>query len=129
MSDTDGLAFEQVAKNYYDWLHRFIDRKVDSHDTAEDILQDALLDAYRSLDTFRGEAQLLSWVLGIVRNKIRHHYRQKSSYSSQTAADETPVEELADDRGDPSQRLLRTQQMRYLAEIFEQLSPDISSAL
>jgi RNA polymerase sigma-70 factor, ECF subfamily len=42
---------------------------------AEDILQDALLKAYKALPNFRGEAQMSTWLTAIVKNTAREHLR------------------------------------------------------
>ncbi len=51
-------------------------RRITNRDEdAEDILQDALLKAYKALPNFRGEAQMSTWLTAIVKNTAREHLR------------------------------------------------------
>lgn len=42
---------------------------------AEDVVQEALVKAYRSLDRFRDDAAFRPWLLRIVANEARNHHR------------------------------------------------------
>src|SRR4051794_11935043 len=43
----------------------------------EDLTQETLLAAWRTLPQFRGESSLKTWVLGIARHKVEDHYRKR----------------------------------------------------
>lgn len=62
----DGWA-ERVL-GYTPVLLRFASAFTGNHADAEDLVQDAILRAYRSRDGFRGEASELSWLRRILRN-------------------------------------------------------------
>src|SRR5260370_35731870 len=42
-----------------------------------DLVQEALLAAWQGLPSFRGDANLRSWVLGIARHKVEDYYRRR----------------------------------------------------
>ena len=46
--------------------------------TAEDVVQDAFLRAYRGLDKFRGESQLSTWFFTILIREVRGHQRRSN---------------------------------------------------
>jgi RNA polymerase sigma-70 factor (ECF subfamily) len=46
-------------------------------DAVEDVMQEILLAAWRSLASFRGEAGLRSWFLGIAKHKLEDYYRKR----------------------------------------------------
>jgi len=46
-------------------------------DMVEDVMQEILLSAWRNLASFRREAGLRSWILGIARHKIEDYYRKR----------------------------------------------------
>jgi RNA polymerase sigma-70 factor (ECF subfamily) len=46
-------------------------------ETAEDLAQDALLEAWRQLPKFRGDSSLSTWVLGIAKHKVLNHLRKR----------------------------------------------------
>ena len=66
-----------------------------NHYDAEDIAQEVFIKVYRSLDRFRQDAQLTSWLYRIVMNACIDHRRRRGSAS-------TPLNEEAE------QRLLNT---------------------
>ena len=49
-----------------------------NHHDAEDIAQDVFIKVYRSLDRFRHDAQLTSWLYRIVMNACIDHKRRQS---------------------------------------------------
>ncbi|NVK04529.1 MAG: sigma-70 family RNA polymerase sigma factor [Flavobacteriia bacterium] len=71
-----------------DLLFRFAYQRTGSRETAEDLVQETLLSAFKSLDTFKEEASDRTWLMRILRNKIIDHYRktrtkQKDNEASQ----------------------------------------------
>jgi RNA polymerase sigma-70 factor (ECF subfamily) len=46
-------------------------------DLVEDLVQEVFLAAWQSLDKFRGDSSLRSWMLGIARHKVEDHYRSQ----------------------------------------------------
>lgn len=49
------------------------------HDDADDVLQNTLMKAWKSLDTFRGEAQLTTWLCRIAINESLDFVRHKQA--------------------------------------------------
>lgn len=46
---------------------------------AEDLVQETLLSAHKAAHNFRGEAQLTSWLISILKNKLIDYFRQQST--------------------------------------------------
>ena len=72
-----------------------------NHHDAEDIAQEVFIKVYRSLDRFRGDAQLSSWMYRIVMNACIDHRRrhtpagsapfgEEAEHRLQNTAEETP---------------------------------------
>lgn len=59
-----------------------------NHHDAEDIAQDVFIKVYRSLDRFRQEAQLTSWMYRIVMNACIDHRRRQRSDSNGAFGDD-----------------------------------------
>jgi len=111
---TQAQAFEQVVKQHQKMLYYHIRRMVHEHDDADDVLQNTFLKAWKSLDRFRGDAALRTWLYRIATNEALTYLSRKKrrnhtdisdiqddmrhSASAQAAA---PVE------GDKIQALLR----------------------
>lgn len=62
--------------DYGDYLYRFALSRVSDPALAKDLVQDTLLAGLRSLDRFRGEASVKTWLSGIMKNKVIDHYRK-----------------------------------------------------
>ncbi|MBW1886658.1 MAG: sigma-70 family RNA polymerase sigma factor [Deltaproteobacteria bacterium] len=71
------IAPERLVRDHWPRAYRHALRRLGDHHEAEDIAQEAMIAAYSSLDSFRGESTLSSWVLGITRNVIGHRLRRK----------------------------------------------------
>ena len=67
--DTRREAFTQVVEEFSEKLYWLIRKMVLSHDDANDVLQNTFLKAWSNLDTFRGDAKLLTWIYKIAHNE------------------------------------------------------------
>lgn len=67
--DTVRAAFTEVIKIYSEPLYWQIRRMVRSHDDANDLLQNTFMKAWGSLENFRGEARLSTWLYKIAINE------------------------------------------------------------
>jgi RNA polymerase sigma factor (sigma-70 family) len=73
----DKDAFGQLAERSQDIATRIALRMVANEDTALEIVQEALLEAYLSLDRLRDAGRFRSWLVGIVLNLCRSHLREQ----------------------------------------------------
>ena len=64
----DEAAFEQVVRQYGGRLLAVARRIVGTEEDARDVVQDAFLNAFRSLDRFEGNAKLSTWLHRIAVN-------------------------------------------------------------
>ena len=123
------LAFEKFVEQYYQWLLRFVSRKVANREQAEDLLHDALLDAHVGLQQYRGEATLSAWVLGVLSNKIRRHYRHQAHLPTILHEDALAYEEPMETKNDPSELLSQAQRIECLCRFVDALPEKIKLAL
>lgn len=61
-----------------DRLFRYALSRVRDSSAAEDLVQDTLVTALKARANFKGESSELTWLTGILRNKIFEHYRRQS---------------------------------------------------
>jgi RNA polymerase sigma-70 factor (ECF subfamily) len=73
----DPGAFEEMYKRYGSRLYTVAYRMTGSAADAEDLVQDIFLQAYRRLDTFRGEAALGTWLHRLAVNACLDFVRSK----------------------------------------------------
>ncbi len=66
---------EAIWQEFHDGLLAFIDRRVRSRETAEDILQRVMLQIHRHAGEIRRPEAIGAWVYEIARNAIADHYR------------------------------------------------------
>ena len=67
--DTARLAFGKVVEHYTQPLYWQIRRMVIDHDDANDVLQNTFIKAWTSIDNFRGDAKLSTWLYKIAINE------------------------------------------------------------
>ena len=61
-----------------DRLFRYALSRIRDESAAEDLIQDTLLTAFKAREKFKGESSELTWMIGILRNKIFEHLRRQS---------------------------------------------------
>ena len=64
----DGAAFHALVERHRAMVYRLAYQFAGNHYDAEDIAQDVFIKVFRSLDRFRYDAQLTSWLYRIVMN-------------------------------------------------------------
>lgn len=62
-------AFNRVIHMYSEQLYHQIRRMVPNHDDASDLLQNTFMKAWQSLEYFRGDAKLTTWLYKIAVNE------------------------------------------------------------
>ena len=61
-------AFGELVRRYQDRLYNTVYRLLDNAEDARDVVQDAFLSAYQSLDTFKGDSLFFTWLYRIAMN-------------------------------------------------------------
>jgi RNA polymerase sigma-70 factor (ECF subfamily) len=74
----DIAAFEALYTRYYDRLYRYCERRLHSHDEAEDATQEAFARAWRALPNFAGERRFYPWLSVIAGNICRDILRRRA---------------------------------------------------
>jgi RNA polymerase sigma factor (sigma-70 family) len=85
----DKEAFGCLIERYQTMAGRIALRMVNAQDTAQDLVQEAMLQAYLSLKDLRNEESFRSWLYGIVLNISKSHLRdeKRRSHSSEALND------------------------------------------
>lgn len=84
----DVRAFEALARRHQRALYRVAVRVLGDPGDAEDALQESLLDAWRHLDQFRGDAAFTTWMYRIVTNRCLAALRRPRPLPTARAAAE-----------------------------------------
>jgi RNA polymerase sigma-70 factor (ECF subfamily) len=117
-------AFGELVSRYQARLYNAAVRLVDSPEDAADVVQDAFLNAYQSLHTFKGDAEFFTWLYRIAFNTAISLKRKKRAVVSLDAGG--PDGKLEPD--DPSEyirpgaALERSEEEAQLRDALERLS-------
>ncbi|WP_169836054.1 sigma-70 family RNA polymerase sigma factor [Corynebacterium aquilae] len=74
----DEAAFDVLVKKHEHRMKRVARKWANAEEDTEDIVQEALLNAARKLESFRFEAKVSTWLHRLVVNSAHSYYRQKS---------------------------------------------------
>ena len=95
-SPDDGpVTPETVFRDYAPRIFHIARRMLGNDADAEDVTQDVLVQVIRKLDTFRGDAQLTTWLHRVTVNAALAAHRQKRATRQKRETGE-PVDELTD---------------------------------
>ncbi|MDB9782062.1 RNA polymerase sigma factor [Winogradskyella sp.] len=75
---TKDTAFRELLKLYKERLYWHIRKIVISHDDADDVLQNTFIKVHRSIDKFKGDSKLFSWLYRIATNESITHINKKA---------------------------------------------------
>ena len=88
--DEEILKPADWVKTYADYLYSLALIKVSNKETAEDLVQETFLSAFKAKDSFKNGSSEKTWLTAILKNKIIDYYRKKdvlkevTSYISDT---------------------------------------------
>lgn len=71
-------AFRELLQLYKERLYWHIRKIVIRHDDADDVLQNTFIKVHRSIDKFKGESKLFSWLYRIATNESITHINKNA---------------------------------------------------
>jgi RNA polymerase sigma-70 factor (ECF subfamily) len=109
-------------------IFRFILKGISNISIAEELTQETFLAAYRSLNRFKGESKLSTWVTGIALNLVRNHLNRSDEQRCETVSDEWFLNRI-DGGGDPLQHYEKKEFLKGLHGAIAALPADLREAL
>ena len=70
------LHFNQLYDRYFQRIYAFVHSRVRNHADSEEIVQETFVTVFRSIESYRGQASLLSWIFGIAKNVANNTLRK-----------------------------------------------------
>jgi RNA polymerase sigma-70 factor (ECF subfamily) len=130
----DGEAFAVICRRYERKLFRIAARITGNVSDAEDIVQDALLNAYKGMDTFRFSSSLSTWLTRIVINCALMELRRTKhrAWLSLDAAHENCVsliDLVYDPTADVEEELCSKEQSQLLTGCIAQLPASLRTII
>lgn len=142
MDDRDQVLLERVRSGDRDAFSALVEpcaprvysvllRMTEDRSAAEDLLQDALLQAYRAIDRFRGESSVYTWLHRIAVNKalnwirrVKGKVRFESLDAPISTGDGEMQRDVPDARATPETRAAQ----REMGEVIEEAIATLSDA-
>lgn len=106
---TKRRAFEEVVKGYSRQLYWQIHYMLHNHDDTDDVLQNTFVKAWKGVDNFKGESEILTWLHRIAYNESVTFLKQSRQMVSIDDEDANMEAEFVADEyfdGDETEALL-----------------------
>ncbi len=124
----DGRLLCDLVQEHGSCLQRFIIKHIGNIAEAEDLAQQAFIEAARSYQSFRGESQLSTWLYGIALNLVRNHLSRAPERRYDFVGEEALYEHPASG-ATPEQAAMQAQAMQLLQETLGELPESMRDIL
>ncbi|MBI1918022.1 MAG: sigma-70 family RNA polymerase sigma factor [Planctomycetes bacterium] len=128
----DTAAFGILVRRHQDRLYNTVYRLLDNAEDAQDVVQEAFLHAYQSLDSFKGDSLFFTWLYRIAVNTAISLKRKRRAVLS---IDRSRNGEAGVDPHDPSEAvrpehaLEQQEQEQRIQRALDRLSPEHRAVL
>jgi len=126
-------AFGELVRRYQDRLYNTVYRLLDNAEDAQDVVQEAFIHAYESLDSFKGDSQFFTWLYRIAVNAaISWKRKQRMAVPLRLGTDsDGGVLEPPDmaERNQPGFALERAEEERRIQAALNRVSPEHRAVL
>jgi RNA polymerase sigma-70 factor (ECF subfamily) len=126
-------AFAEFVERHSRALYRYaLARLRGDADLTRDLVQSAMIKAIAKLDTYRGEAALLTWLCACCRNEILMHLRRQRAAPVEVEIEDDVVPAVATAAAasdDPEAALLRREKARLVHMTLDLLPPRYAQVL
>jgi len=125
--------FREILTEYQDRVYNQAYRMLGSREDAEEATQDVFLRVHRSMDEFRGESKLSTWIYSITSNVCISRLRKKEHPTTSLDAEFESGDTLADiipsECESPSEILENAQMKKYIRDQVRALPPKWAMAI
>jgi len=128
LSADDEAMFRQLVRSHQGRLYRFIVKHIGWGSDAEDLTQQAFVEAARSYATFKGASELSTWLYGIAMNLVRN-YLSRSPHRRYAFEGDDVLAETSCARPDPFEQLSLSESVRALEKALAELAPEMRDVL
>ncbi len=87
-SRTRERGFRILLSQYKERIYWHVRRILYDHDDANDVVQNVFIKVWKSLDSFRGDSKLYSWIYRIATNESLNYIRKMKKHAG------TPIDEV-----------------------------------
>lgn len=77
--DASERHFNELYERYFPRIYGFVHKRIRNHADTEEIVQETFVTVFRSIDNYRGQSSLLSWIFGIAKNMTNNTIRRSQN--------------------------------------------------
>lgn len=125
----ESQAFGQLVERYQDRLYTAMINVVGSADEAEDVVQEAFIQAYIKLDTFQMHSRFFTWLYRIAFNYALSRRRKNRGQVSLDQTRESTGNEPTDYREGPDANIQRSESIHLLRKAMDRMTEDHKAIL
>ena len=114
----DEGAFADLMRSYHAFVYTIAIGIVDNPHDAEEVVQDAFLNAYQGLSQLEDATKFKSWLAEITRNRARNWLRKQQG---ETVSIDEVSEQVLQTEDSPDERLTRQEQRELICRTMETL--------
>ena len=120
-------AFEQLLLCYEKKVYTIAYKYMGNAEDASDLAQEALIKAYQSIGTFRGESSFATWIGRITANRCLDELRKRKRLQTTSLDEELELEEgsvqkeIASEKDTPEQHTIRQETVQYVQQKLAQM--------
>jgi len=120
--------FRELVQRHQTRLYRFVLKNIGNPSDAEELAQQAFVEAALSYRSFRGEAELSTWLYGIAMNLVRN-YLSRAPHRRYQIEDESALEHFTAPDPDPAAQVENAQLLQRLQAELDELPAEMRDVL
>jgi RNA polymerase sigma factor (sigma-70 family) len=124
----ESMLFRELVEQHRHRLYRFVLRHIGDATEAEELAQQAFVEAARVHASFRGDSMLSTWLYGIAMNLVRNHLTRAPQRRYQFE-DDSAFDDLPGAMPDPEEQCAMSELIRVLDLELEDLMPEMREVL
>ena len=83
--------FAVLYERYFPRIYSFAHGRLRNHADTEEVVQETFTAVFRSIDGYRGQSSLLSWIYGIAKNTVNNHIRRSRAHDQRVERAESEL--------------------------------------
>lgn len=123
-------AFEQLILRYEKRIYAIAYKYMGQHEDASDMAQEALLKAYQSIGSFRGDAAFGTWLGKITANRCLDELRKRKNIQLTSLEDTLELEEgsvkkeLESPAATPEEHAMQQETAQYMQRLIDEMKEE-----
>jgi RNA polymerase sigma-70 factor (ECF subfamily) len=122
------MLFHRLVLDYRLNLYHFVRKRIANPDDAADIVQQAFLEAMRSIGNYRGKSTIHTWLFGIAKNLMKNYLTRAPQYLYKFENEESLIS-LAEPSVEPSEYLSQKEMLGLIFDALAELPDEIGETL